>query len=111
MSISPINFNGMIQNTNEISHTKANEDQKPVTQQEFLTGAVEKKVEQQSHQVNDSGNAKRSEDKYDREGSGKGYEGNQNRKPPKDKDKKASLDKKDGDGQVSEKHPSFDMRI
>ena len=111
MSISPINFNGMIQNTNEISHTKANEDQKPVTQQDFLTGAVEKKVEQQSHQVNDPTNTKRSEDRYDREGSGKGYEGNQNRKPPKDKDKKVGI-KKDGDGTVSEKsHPSFDMRI
>ena len=59
MSISPINFNGMIQNTNEISHTKANEDQKPLTQQDFLTGAVEKKVEQEAHQVNDPYNAKR----------------------------------------------------
>ncbi|MBR4707721.1 MAG: hypothetical protein IKP29_06670 [Pseudobutyrivibrio sp.] len=110
MSISPINFNGMIQNTNEISHTKANEDQKPLTQQDFLTGAVEKKVEQEAHQVNDPYNAKRSEDKYDREGNGSGYEGNQKRRPPKEQKKDSN--KNDGDGKVLEKpKPSFDMRI
>ncbi len=109
MSISPINFNGMIQNTNEISHTKANEDQKPAMQQDFLTGAVEKKTEQESHQVNDTYNAKRTEDKYDREGNGKGYEGNKKRKEPPKKNTTQELDK---DGNVIEKpKPSFDMRI
>ena len=63
MSISPINFNGMIQNTNEISNTKANEDQKPMLQQEVLTATVAKKQEQQAKQVNDLYNAKRNEDK------------------------------------------------
>ena len=47
MSISPINFNGMIQNTNELSHTKAQEDQKPMLEQQNLTHTVEKKQEQQ----------------------------------------------------------------
>ena len=47
MSISPINFNGMIQNTNEVSHAKANEDQKPMLQQDNLTHTVEKQQEQQ----------------------------------------------------------------
>ncbi len=111
MSISPLNFNGMIQNTNELSHTKANEDQKPLLQQSVLTDTVEKQQEKLQHQVNDTYNAKKTENKNDREGSGKGYEGNKNRKPPKDK--KDSKDQKPiGDGSVSEKPiPSFDMRI
>lgn len=108
MSISPINFNGMIQNTNEISHTKANEDSKPLLQQAALTDTVEKQKEQQAHQVNDTYNAKRTDDTYDREGNGRGYQGNKKRKPPKDK-KGQDLE---GDGSVIEKpKPSFDMRI
>ena len=111
MSISPLNFNGMIQNTNELSHTKANEDQKPLLQQSVLTDTVEKQQERLQHQVNDTYNAKKAENKNDREGSGKGYEGNKNRKPPKDT--KESKDQNNlGDGTVSEKPtPSFDMRI
>ena len=108
MSISPINFNGMIQNTNEISHTKANEDSKSLLQQAALTDTVEKQKEQQAHQVNDTYNAKRTDDTYDREGNGRGYQGNKKRKPPKDK-KGQDLE---GDGSVIEKpKPSFDMRI
>ena len=109
MSISPINFNGMIQNTNEISHTKANEDARPLAQQAALTDTVEKQQEQLSHQVNDTYNAKRTEDSYEREGNGRGYEGNKKRKPPKEEKKTQKLE---GDGSVSEKpKPSFDMRI
>lgn len=110
MSISPINFNGMIQNTNEVSHTKANEDQKPMLQQNNLTHAVDKQQEQQAKQVNDLYKADQQEARYDREGSGKGYEGNKNRKKKKEEHKgDASLN---SDGKVSEKHTtSFDMRI
>jgi hypothetical protein len=110
MSISPINFNGMIQNTNEISHTKANEDQKPMLQQAVLTETVEKQQEHQAHQVNDTHNAKRAEDNLDREGNGRGYEGNKKRRPPSEKDK--TTQKLEGDGSVKEKPtPSFDMRV
>ena len=107
MSISPINFNGMIQNTNEVSQAKANEDQKPMLQQDNLTHTVEKQQEQQAKQVNDLYKADREEERYEREGNGKGYEGNKKRKLLKKKD-----DEKRPDGSVSEKHTtSFDMRI
>ena len=110
MSISPINFNGMIQNTNEISHTKATEDQKPMLQQQVLTDTVEKMQEQKSRQVNDPNDTKRTENKNDREGNGKGYKGNKKRKPPKNANTKGQELK--GDGSVSEKPtPSFDMRV
>ena len=107
MSISPINFNGMIQNTNELSHTKAQEDQKPMLEQQNLTYTVEKQQEQQAKQVNDLYKSNREEDSYEREGNGKGYEGNKRRKALKQK-----KDEKKPDGSVSEKHTtSFDMRI
>ena len=107
MSISPINFNGMIQNTNEISHTKATEDQKPMLQQENLTHTVEKQQEQQAKQVNDLYKADKEDERYDREGSGKGYQGNKGHKASKKKE-----EEKRSDGSVTEKHiASFDMRI
>lgn len=108
MSISPINFNGMIQNTNELSHTKTQEDQKPMLEQQNLTHTVEKQQEQQAKQVNDLYKSNREEDSYEREGNGKGYEGNKKQKGIK----KQKKDQKMPDGSVSEKHTtSFDMRI
>ncbi len=109
MSISPINFNGMIQNTNEVSNTKVNEDQKSSLQQANLTVEVEKKQEQLQKQVNNVSNTQKKDNNYDREGNGKGYEGNKQRK--KSPKLKAEQPLK-GDGKVSEKTgPSFDMRI
>lgn len=108
MSISPINFNGMIQNTHEVSHTQTNEDQKPLLQQENLTHTVEKQQEQQAKQVNDLYKADKEDERYDREGNGRGYQGNKKNK----KALKKSADEKLPDGSVSEKHStSFDMRI
>ncbi|MCR4694234.1 MAG: hypothetical protein K5773_02785 [Pseudobutyrivibrio sp.] len=108
MSISPLNFNGMIQNTNEISHTKANEDSKSALQQANLTVSVEKQKENEAKQVNDTYEAKRQEGRYDREGDGKGYEGNKNRP----KNQQPGSEKKAIDGKVLEKGTSsFDMRI
>ncbi len=109
MSISPINFNGMIQNTNEIGHTQAAEDQKPLLQQENLTNEVAKQQEQQSKQVNTLYKSEQAENKYDREGSGKGYTGNKQQK----KNQKEKKDDLFGDdGKIVEKNvSSFDMRV
>ncbi len=107
MSISPINFNGMIQNTNEVSHTKATEDQKPQMQQDSLTLSVDRQKEQEAKQVNDLYKAENKEERYDREGNGKGYQGNNKKRSSKGK-----KDEKISDGSVKEKHiSSFDMRI
>jgi hypothetical protein len=112
MSISPINFNGMIQNTNELGHSKATEDQKPMLEQQNLTHTVDKRQEQQSKQVNDLYKADRQEARYDREGSGKGYEGNKQRKPTEKKKDEHHLDNSLPDGSISEKPAtSFDMRV
>ncbi|MCR4568336.1 MAG: hypothetical protein K5769_09810 [Pseudobutyrivibrio sp.] len=109
MSISPINFNGMIQNTNEVSHTQAQEEQKSTFQQEMLTHEVDRQKEHESKQVNDLYKAEQGENRYDREGNGAGYEGNkgQKKKPAEKKE-----DKSQPDGKISEKPAtSFDMRV
>lgn len=111
MSISPLNFNGMIQNTNEVSHTHSAEDQKPLLQQENLTHEVDKQQEQQAKQVNNLYKSEQSESKYDREGSGKGYQRNKNRKPTNPKDKKEETEMT-ADGKIFQKpSSSFDMRV
>ena len=104
MSISPINFNGMIQNTNEISNAKLQEDQKPILQQANSSVEVEKQQDRNSHQVNGLQNSAKEELHYDREGDGKGYQGNQHNKNKKEK--------KSEDGTVTKKSSSsFDIRI
>ncbi len=109
MSISPLNFNGMIQNTNELSHTHSAEDQKPMLQQENLTHEVAKQQEQQAKQVNNLYKSEQKENKYDREGNGQGYQGNRDRKKNALKEKK---DENAEDGKIFQKPTSsFDMRV
>lgn len=106
MSISPIHFNGMIQSTNEISNTKVQEDQKPVVQQANVSIEVEKKQEALSRQVNDPEDAQEHEYRYDREGNGSGYQGNQSKKHNQNKTEDSK------DGSVKKKPvTSFDIRI
>ncbi|MCR5196905.1 MAG: hypothetical protein K6D38_11325 [Pseudobutyrivibrio sp.] len=111
MSISPINFNGMIQNTNEVSHTQAQEEQKSTFQQELLTHEVDRQKEQEAKQVNDLNKAEQGENRYDREGSGKGYEGNKGQAKKNTKPEKKA-EKSEVDGKISQKPAtSFDMRV
>lgn len=77
MSIRPMDFNGMIQNTHELSQSKIHENDRPVMQQAQLTVEVDKREELRRHQVNEKDNADGTQYRYDREGNGKGYGGNQ----------------------------------
>lgn len=107
MSISPLNFNGMIQNANEVSHAQAHENQKASVQQANVTVEVERKQEKISHQVNETDDGDK-DYRYDREGNGRGYQGNRN-KQKKDTDEELEFT---SDGIVKKKPvPSFDIRI
>ena len=53
MSISPINFNGMIQNTAEVGNIKSHEDTRPEVNQSNLQVGFEQEEEEQSHSVNE----------------------------------------------------------
>lgn len=105
MSISPMNFNGMIQSTNEVSHAKVQEDQRSHIQQANVSVEVNRKQEELAHQVNDPEQSREQEYRYDRGGNGAGYRGSQNKKKKKEKESK-------GDGTVTKKPmTSFDIRI
>lgn len=105
MSLSPINFNGMIQNTAEIGNIKANEDARPeINQQQIMTNANEQRDEQ-SQSVHET---QEKSEKYDL-GEGRGgssYQGNNKKKKQQEK-------KKISDGVVTKKdgHQSFDITI
>lgn len=110
MSIRPVDFNGMIQNTHEVAHAKAQEDSKPAVMQENATVAVARNEERTSHQVNETSNESEGQFRWgDRDGNGKGYQGNKNKKEKDGKVKKEET----GDGTVFIKNArsSFDITI
>lgn len=109
MSIRPVDFNGMIQNTQEVSNTKAQEDNKLLVHQHNIQTMVVKEEQQMSSTVQDMEQAQHHEYDYsDGEGDGKGYQGNQGRKK-----KNVGKNANEGDGSVVIKNsrPSFDIKI
>ena len=106
MSISHINFNGMIQSTAEVGNIKANEDARPEVNQSNLQTVFNQEEEHESHSVNQ---LEEKSNQYDLgDGSGNaGYQKNQKKKKNKKEDKKESdgvVKKKDG-------HMSFDISV
>ncbi|MCR5640375.1 MAG: hypothetical protein K6G04_03365 [Lachnospiraceae bacterium] len=106
MSIRPIDFNGMIQNTTEVSANKAAEEHKPIVQQEFASNAVKEGVDLNLHSVKDKEEA--ADHPFDFEGGGNGdtYQANRNKKKKKDKSQVS-----DGSVRLKNDHGSFDMKI
>lgn len=51
MSIRPVDFNGMIQRTDDVGQIKAHEDQKPYTDQQIIQGQIVRREGQLAHQV------------------------------------------------------------
>ncbi|MCR4673820.1 MAG: hypothetical protein K5675_02325 [Lachnospiraceae bacterium] len=107
MSIRPIDLNGMVQNTSELSTTKSQEDQKPLVQQDFATTEMKQEAEVSTTTIREQDNV--AENDTDAEGGdGTGYEGNRNRKQtPKKKTEKMG----DGSVKVKPKHPHFNMSV
>jgi hypothetical protein len=107
MSIRPIDFNGMVQNTSELSVTHGQEEQKPVVQQEFVTVEIKQQAETSTTTVTKQDNV--AENDSDAEGGdGTGYQGNRNRKGEKKSPKEKMPD---GSVRVKSDHPSFNMTV
>jgi hypothetical protein len=107
MSIRPIDFNGMVQNTSELSVTHGQEEQKPVVQQEFVAVEIKHQAETSTTTVKEQENV--AENESDAEGGdGTGYQGNRNRKGNKSSKKEKMSD---GSVRVKSSHPSFDMSV
>lgn len=105
MSIRPVDFNGMIQNTHEVSQAKANEDNKANLQQQNVQVAVMHEEQNASSMVQQMEESQQHEYNYE-DGDGRGYDAKGRKKARK----KKSLD---GDGVVRIKtgQPSFDIKI
>ena len=79
MSIRPIDFNGMIQNSQEVGSLRQHEEARPMAEQQTIAVQTEHTVEEQLNSVNEFANAESGEDKMDaKDSSGNEYQ-NQNR--------------------------------
>lgn len=103
MSIRPIDFNGMVQRTQDVSTVKQTADNKPIVDQQVLTVQQQKTNTQQMRQVTKQEDAQGHQKKYDaREKGSNTYEGQQKKKK-----------KKQAEGQVVSRASAggFDMKI
>lgn len=112
MVIRPVDFNGMIQNTEAVSQNKVADDQQPLVQQQNMTAFSEQAVDVKLHQVNGQDNAAENKAKVDEDGSGGNgtYEGNANEHDKKDK-KQHEFFESDGSVKVKNPHGSFDIKV
>ena len=108
MDVRPIDLNGMIQNTVEVSNTRAVEEQRPMAQQEFVTMETNREAEVTTTVVHENANAAE-EEAASEGGDGHGYEGNRGRRPGSAKKSKEKMG--DGSVRIKSTHPSFNMTV
>ncbi len=106
MSIRPIDFSGMLQNSQEVGNTRSQQEHRPVIEQNVITETSEQEVELSATRVQEQENSAQSEMDTDG-GNGSGYQGNKKRSRSHQKKEKIS----DGTVKVKVGHPSFDTRI
>lgn len=107
MSVRPIDFNGMMQNQQNISNVKQNEDQRPTIQQQQAFQAVTKQEEAAARQVTNKDDLNKEEYKFDaRDGSKNEYQSNQGKQKGKQKKKM-----EDGHVRIKGMSGGFDMTI
>ena len=80
MSIRPVDFNGMIQRTQDVSTLKQNEDNRPVVEQQTIFSQEMKKVEQNLHQVVHAQEKENAGYRYDAKEKGNGHYEKEERK-------------------------------
>lgn len=89
MSIRPVDFNGMIQRTQDVSTLKQNEDNRPVVEQQTIFSQEMKKVEQNLHQVVHAREKENAGYRYDAKEKGNGHYEKEERKKKDKKQQKA----------------------
>ena len=107
MSVHPVHFNGMIQNTQDVSTLRHQEDQKPAVEQQNIQIQKEQKDQSQAQEVQKKKNADNQQKKFD--AKEKGSNEYENRRWKK-KDKKENLP----DGSVKLKMTmsgGFDIKV
>ncbi len=104
MSIRPVEFNGMIQRTQDVSTMKQNEDNKPVMEQQNIQTQFSKETVRHMQQVTHADDAENPKKRYDAKEKGSNEYVNQQKQKKKEKKK---------DGKVIAKSTSvgFDIKI
>jgi hypothetical protein len=109
MQLRPVEFNGMIQNANEISHLQSHEDNKSALQQNMMHNAAE--IQRQQDATSVHGNVKTETENLDEDGAGVIYKRPDKRKKKKD-EKEDEKKKKHDDGRMYKKgEKPFDVKI
>ena len=107
MSVRPVDFNGMMQNQQNVSTVKHSEDQKPILQQQQAFQTVEKQEKASARQVVNKDDLNKEEYRFDaRDGSKNEYQNNQKKKKVKQKEKM-----EDGHVRIKGMSSGFDMTI
>lgn len=106
MSIRPVDVNGMIQRTQDVSTLKQNEDNKPVLEQQNIQTQFSKETIHHMQQVTHADDAEEHKKNYDAKEKGSNEYVKQQQDKKKEKEKKK-------DGKVMEKSSAggFDIRI
>lgn len=109
MSVRPIDFNGMIQQTHEVSTQKTNEDNQGTHVQQNVTIQQEKQEQQQAHSVQTKDNA--GGENYSLNGDGGGNGRGLAKKKITDKDNKGEKKRFAEDGAVFVKNKPSGFNI
>ena len=103
MSIRPVEVNGMIQRTQDVSTLKQNEDNKPMLQQQNIQTQFSKETIHHLKQVNHADDTENQQKRYDAKEKGRNEYVNQQ--------KKKKEKKKDGKVIVKSQGGGFDVKI
>lgn len=103
MSIRPVEVNGMIQRTQDVSTLKQNEDNKPMLQQQNIQTQFSKETIHHLKQVNHADDTENQQKRYDAKEKGSNEYVNQQ--------KKKKEKKKDGKVIVKSQGGGFDVKI
>lgn len=103
MAIGPIELTGMVTRSQDISLFKQNEDNKPMIDQSNIQVNIQKKAQEQNHQVTNAEKSEYLENRFDAKEQGNGaYQQNRNKK---------KKDEKPEEGIFKKATSGFDMRI
>jgi len=107
MSIRPVDFNGMLQRTEDVSIIKHHEDAKPVVDQQNIQVSLSKQEDELNHRVNEQQESEGMENHADAREEGKGVYYNTRKK------KNGESHEVKSDGQVIRKVSKsvFDIKI
>lgn len=108
MTVRPVHLNGMIQNTQDVSAIRHQENQRPAVEQQHIQIREEQKEQSKAQEVNKKDNADKEQKKYDAKEKGSNEYINQRQK--KKKEKKENLP--DGSVKIKQTMSSgFDIKI